>query len=125
MGLFSNLNHTKKFDFDLPEALPKENYVAIKDATGVYLVKSIYKNTKAKYGEHYVVLGEKDGTIYGVNLPKFCNDTVLGILQNDEMVAAINAGKCGISRSDLMTGANGDYYTVVWHDLTEEIPFSN
>lgn len=119
MGLFSELNGIKKFEFEMAEKLPVENYISMKDVDGLYIVRSIYKNTNSKYGEHYVALAEKDGTIYGINLPKFMNDTVLGIIQNDAMVAAINSGKCGLSRSDLMPGANGDYYTVVWHDLEE------
>lgn len=124
MGLFSNLNRGRKFAFELPEKLSNENYLPIKECNGVYVVKSIYKNTKAKYGEHYVVLAEQGGVVFGINLPKFCNDTVLGILQNDEMVEAINSGRCGISRSEEMEGANGKYFTAIWHDIEDdEIPF--
>lgn len=120
MGLFSSMNGSKKFDFELDEKLPVENYRSMKEIEGIYILKSLYKNTNSKYGEHYVALAEKDGEIFGINLPKFMNDTIIGILQNEAMIAAINAGKCGISRSDLMSGANGDYYTVVWHDMDEE-----
>lgn len=120
MGLFSTLNKGKRFDFELSEALPKDHYLSLAEIPdGVVLkVKSIYMNRKSKFGDHYVVLAEDpEGAIYGVNLPKFNNETIIGILNNDEMVAAINAGKCGIQKGEERHGANGDYITTVWVDL--------
>lgn len=120
MGLFESLNKGKKFDFELAEALPKEYYLKLQDLNegDTYIVRSIYMNRKSKYGNHYVCLVEApDGTIYGVNLPKFNNETVFGILSNDEMVAAINSGHCGIQCGELQHGENGDYFTVVWMDI--------
>ena len=120
MGLFSTLNKGKRFDFELVEPLPKGNYLSLAEIPdGVVLkVRSIYMNRKSKFGDHYVVLAEvEDGTVYGVNLPKFNNETIIGILNNDEMVAAINAGKCGIQKGEERHGANGDYITTVWVDL--------
>ena len=120
MGLFSSLNKGKRFDFELAEALPKDNYISLsKIPDGVVLkVRSLYMNRKSKFGDHYVALAEvEDGTIYGVNLPKFYNETVIGILNNDDMVAAINAGKCGITKGETINGENGDYIPPVWVDL--------
>ena len=120
MGLFSTLNKGKRFDFELAEPLPKENYISLSelDDGEVLTVRSIYMNRKSKFGDHYVALAEsKAGVIYGVNLPKFNNETVIGILNNDEMVAAINAGKCGIQRGEERHGENGDYITTVWVDI--------
>lgn len=120
MGLFSTLNKGKRFDFELSEALPKENYLPLSKMPdgAVYTVRSIYLNRRSKFGEHYVVLAEgANEMIYGVNLPKFNNETVIGILNNDEMVEAINAGKCGISKGDTVHGENGDYIPTVWVDL--------
>ena len=120
MGLFSSLNKGKRFDFELPEALPKDNYFKLADLfeDQVYVVKSIYLNRKSKYGDHYVALVETaKGDIYGVNLPKYANETIIGLLNNDEMVAAINAGKCGITKGELRHGENGDYYTIDWIDI--------
>lgn len=120
MGLFSSLNKGKRFDFELEEALPKENYLKLADLCEdrTYIVRSIYMNRKSKYGDHYVVLAEADdGTIYGVNLPKFNNETIVGILNNEEMVAAINAGKCGIQKGETVHGENGDYIPTIWVDL--------
>ena len=120
MGLFSSLNKGKRFDFELAEALPKDNYIKLSEMGDgeVFKVRSIYMNRKSKYGDHYVVLAEADdGTIYGVNLPKFNNETIVGILNNDEMVAAITAGKCGIQKGETVHGENGDYIPTVWVDL--------
>lgn len=120
MGLFSALNKGKRFDFELTEPLPKDHYMSLADIpdTVTLKVRSIYMNRKSKFGDHYVVLAEtEDGKIYGVNLPKFNNETVIGILNNDEMVTAINAGKCGIKKGEARHGANGDYITTVWVDL--------
>ena len=120
MGLFSSLNKGKRFNFELPEALPKENYIKLSELKDgeVLTVRSIYMNRKSKYGDHYVVLAEGEvGKIFGVNLPKFNNETIVGILNNDEMVEAINSGKCGISKGDSVHGENGDYVPTVWVDL--------
>lgn len=120
MGLFSTLNKGKRFDFELAGPLPKDHYLSLAEIPdGVTLkVRSIYMNRKSKFGDHYVVLAEDpEGAIYGVNLPKFNNETVIGILNNDEMVAAINAGKCGIQKGEERHGENGDYVTTVWVDL--------
>lgn len=120
MGLFSTLNKGKRFKFELSEALPKDNYIKLADIPDgkVLTVRSIYMNRKSKYGDHYVVLAEDEitGEIFGVNLPKFNNETVVGILNNDEMVEAINDGKCGITKGDTVHGENGDYIPTVWVD---------
>lgn len=120
MGLFSTLNKEKRFNFELAEALPKDHYLSLAEIPdGVVLkVRSIYLNRKSKFGDHYVVLAEDpEGAIYGVNLPKFNNETVFGILNNNEMVDAINAVKCGIQVGEERHGANGDYFPIVWVDL--------
>lgn len=120
MGLFSSLNKGKRFDFELPEALPKENYRKLADLSEdrVYVVKSLYLNRKSKHGDHYVALVEADdGNILGVNLPKYANEIIVGVLNNDEMVAAINAGSCGLTKGELRHGVKGDYYTIEWIDI--------
>lgn len=125
MGLFSNLNHGRKFDFELLEPLPKENYRKLSEVPtdANWIVKSIYRNTKSSYGEHYVILADNNkrggaNQIYGVNLPSFLNETIAQIFASDEMIAAINSGKVAISRSEeLKTKAGKIYYTVVWSDL--------
>ena len=122
MGLFSSLNGGRKFDFELPEKLAEDHFLKLKelDADAILTVKSIYRNTKSKFGEHYTAIVEHPITheFYGVNLPGFMNETCVGIINNDEMVAAINAGKVGMSRSEEMTSERGDkYYTVVWTDF--------
>lgn len=120
MGLFSSLNKGKRFNFELAEKLPEENYLPLSKMPdgAVYTVRSMYLNRRSKFGDHYVVLAEaEDGMIYGVNLPKFNNETVIGILNNDEMVEAINEGKCGISKGEVVHGENGDYVPTVWVDL--------
>lgn len=131
MGLFASLNRGRKFDFELADPLPEENYRKLKDlAEGeVLTLKSLYRNTKSKYGEHYTALAEgvKDHKIYGVNLPSFLNDTIVGIIGNEAMVEQINKGLVGIQRSELLTSNNGNgYYTVVWveFDNDEECPFN-
>lgn len=131
MGLFASLNRGRKFDFELDEALPEENYRKLKDLEDgeVLILKSLYRNTKSKYGEHYTALAEgvKDKKIYGVNLPSFLNDTIVGIIGNEAMVEQINKGLVGIQRSELLTSNNGkDYYTVVWVEFgdDEECPFN-
>ena len=125
MGLFSTLNTGRKFEFELIDPLPKENYMKLADVPEncCWIVKSIYRNTKSAYGEHYVILADNNergskNEIYGINLPSFLNETIQQIFANDEMIEAINSGKCGVSRSDERKTKSGKpYYTVVWHDI--------
>lgn len=121
MGLFSSLNKGKRFVFEMEESLPKENYIKLSEIPDgkTLVVRTIYMNRKSKYGDHYVVLAAdpETGKIFGVNLPKFNNETIVGILNNDEMVEAINNEKCGITKGDTVHGENGDYIPTVWVDL--------
>lgn len=121
MGLFSSLNKGKRFVFEMEESLPKENYIKLSEIPDgkTLVVRTIYMNRKSKYGDHYVVLAadHETGKIFGVNLPKFNNETIVGILNNDEMVEAINNEKCGITKGDTVHGENGDYIPTVWVDL--------
>lgn len=125
MGLFNALNRGKKFDFELAEALPKENYMKLSDMPdgAKWLVKSIYRNTKSKFGEHYVILADNREkgvmhAIYGINLPSFMNETIQQIFASDEMISAINNNKVLFSKSEELTTKGGkNYRTVVWEDV--------
>ena len=125
MGLFNALNKGKKFDFELAEPLPNENYMKLADMPdgAKWLVKSIYRNTKSKFCEHYVILADNREkgvmhAIYGINLPSFMNETIQQIFASEEMIAAINNDKVLFSKSDeLTTKAGKNYRTVVWEDV--------
>jgi len=58
----------------------------------IHTVRSIYINTKSKFGDAPVVVS--DG--YNINLPKHMAATVVEMLQDPEAMTLIRAGKVGI-----------------------------
>lgn len=58
----------------------------------IHVIRSIYINTKSKFGDAPVVVS--DG--YNINLPKHMTATVQEMLQDSEAMALIRAGKVGI-----------------------------
>ena len=62
------------------------------DSNLIHPVRSIYINTKSKFGDAPVVVS--DG--YNINLPKHMAATVTEMLQDQEAMVLIRAGKVGI-----------------------------
>lgn len=82
-------------------------------------VRMMYLNKKGKYDPQYVVVCEdEDGNLIGVNLPSFMTEEVDEIRRNKDLVAGINAGKCGLKCGPKTISSNGrDCYRPVWCDL--------
>lgn len=119
--MFAELNNTlPEFDFQLTEDL-KMDFCKLNGISQSHplRVRMMYLNKKGKYDPQYVVVCEDDeGNIIGVNLPSFMTEEVDEIRKNPELVAGINAGKCGLKCGPKRISANGrDCYRPVWCDL--------
>lgn len=90
MSFADKYNKGSKFTFKTPE---KADFKKLSDfAEGTTLVlKAIYINSKGKYQPHPVFVTET----HLVDIPAGNTDTVNKILEDDEAIADINAGKVG------------------------------
>ena len=99
MGIASRFNKARKFDIDTTGF----SYKKLSDCFGengakkVYKIAGVYINTKGKFDDAPVlaVVDDKEG--YFVNLPSHLCDTAKEIINDDEAVNAINAGKLGFT----------------------------
>ena len=119
--MFAELNNTlPEFDFELSEDIKME-FCQLKgiSQSKPLLVRMMYLNKKGKYDPQYVVVCEdEEGHYFGVNLPSFMTDEVDAIRKNPDLVAGINAGKCGLKCGPKRTSSNGrDVYRPVWCDI--------
>lgn len=90
MSFAAKHNRGGKFTFKAPEGF---EYLKLEqlDKKKVYPVKALFIGTKGKYGESSVIVTEE----CFVNLPKNMNGEVRRIINDDDDVADINAGKVG------------------------------
>lgn len=104
-----------KFNFE-----PKEDFTfhSLKDmyngkkGNNKYIVLGIYINRKSKFGDAPVIVSEE---CY-INLPKHLLDTVKEMLEDEELVTAINNREFGVEVYEYET--NGKIcYSVNWVDM--------
>lgn len=90
MSFASKHNRGGKFTFKAPEGF---NYLKLEqlDKKKVYPVKALFIGTKGKYGESSVIVTDESY----VNLPKNMNEEIKAIINDEDDVADINAGKVG------------------------------
>ena len=118
MSLADKYNHTAPtFTHQLPDNTPfkslKELYNGEK-GENKYIVRGLYINKKGKYGDAPVAISED----FSINLPSHLCDTVTEMLQDKELVEAINAGKFGLEvYSYVPKGYKKTCYSVKWVDL--------
>lgn len=122
MGIFSKkYNKHVEFDvnFDLVRWIkPAALYKA--DPKAVYRVRYVGINTKGQFGPQPTVVVDNEGTLMGLSLPQHCLDEVKEMLGDQEAVAAIKAGACGIRfyQYEYKRGSSkGTAYGVNWLDI--------
>lgn len=104
---------TRKFTAEINEnatfATLKELYN--EDTTDVYEIKSFFKNTHSKFGEHYVInTGD-----FLVDIPKHMNNTFNEMYDDDEIIKEINEGKCGFTIYKYSKN-HREYYSITFVD---------
>lgn len=90
----------RKFDFQLPKDAP---YVKLQDTKvgDLFQVLGFFisKSNNKKYSDHPVAVIKDIKVVQGgffLDLPAHTLDSVNAILSDDEAVADVNAGQCGI-----------------------------
>lgn len=96
---FTSLNKefTSPFNYEIGENAKYLKPSELKEDE-VYVMRSIFINTKSKFGEHPVCIIEADNEDKGfyVSLPAHLTKIAKTILENDDAIEAINNRKCGI-----------------------------
>ena len=112
-----NTGKAGRFSYRTPEGVPFKKLKEL--PTGqVVTVRSLYINTKSKYGEEPVAV--TDAAV--INLPKHMLDTVKTMINDSECVEAVNAGLVGIKPYEY-EGKNGHGVSAEWVDIAPEIPY--
>lgn len=104
-----------KFDFKIPEEHVFAKPVELVHAHGidkVYTVRSMYINTKGKYGDEPVIVCDE----CLLNAPKHVVEVCKTILNDADAVKDINSGKVGFKLYKY-TNDYGDQYSLMWVDL--------
>lgn len=100
MGIASKYNKQEnRFDYQIPEdsghvfVKASELFEMPNNNDGV-VVRSIYINNKSKYGAHGVLVCSEPEIL--IDSPNHMTDTIRDIMQDDEAVDQINAGKLAV-----------------------------
>lgn len=117
MSIANKYNKGSGFNFKVPETFeyvsPEELYKA-NGENHVYLVKALYINRKSQYGDAPVIVTDE----CMVNAPSHLLDTVNDMLQDEELIEAVNNDLFGFKIYQYNTNkAKGTYYSVKWVDI--------
>lgn len=100
MGIASKYNKQEnRFDYQIPEdsghvfVKASELFEMPNNNDGV-VIRSIYINKKGKYGAHGVLVCSEPEIL--IDCPNHMTDTICDIMQDDEAVDQINAGKLAV-----------------------------
>lgn len=104
-----------EFEFEPGEDFPfcsLKNLYNGKKGDNKYIVLGMYINKKSKFGDAPVIVSEE----CFINLPKHLLDTVKEMLEDKELVAAINKREFGIEVYEYETNGK-TCYSVNWVDM--------
>lgn len=96
MSIADKYNKTKVFNFTIPSEYQYHSLSDLFEKNGknkTYPVKALYINKKSRYGDAPIVATDE----CLVNLPSHLLDTVKEMINDDELVDAVNAGKFGFT----------------------------
>ena len=117
MGVASKYNKERKFTYNVPQGLVYTNLEQLmkRDGAGaVYMVHALYINTKGHYGDSPVAATDTAM----VNLPSHMLGTVKDMLEDDEVIQAVNDGKFGFTIYEYTTqNCKSACYSAKWVDI--------
>ena len=113
----SKFNKNKnKFTWEMPENSPFEKLSTLAEVNGLnkkYVIRGMYINKKGDFGEQPVVLLDD---IF-VNLPTHLTDVVYEMLDDEDVIDAINGERAGFKIYTYKDKNNITRYSVEWIDL--------
>lgn len=124
MGIAEKYNKSgNKFTYQIPEG---SEHVFVKaselcetipqNEKGV-VVRSMYLNSKGKYGEHGVIICSEPAIL--IDCPNHMTDTIREMMKDDEVIQAVNDGKVAVRayKYDTKNAASGFAYGLEFIDL--------
>lgn len=87
----------------------------------IFPLRALFISTKGRYGDAPVAVTD----LFYVNLPAHLLADVKNIIQDAEIVADINAGKCGFKVRAYQNQNGGESYSVEWVDTEPDIKASD
>ena len=124
MGIASKYNKQgNKFDYVIPEdsnhvfVKASELFETIPDNNDGIVVRAMYINNKGKYGAHGVLVCSEPAIL--IDCPNHMTDTIRDIMNDDEAVKQINAGKLAVKayKYDTKNAASGFAYGLEFIDI--------
>lgn len=116
MSIANRFNSSSvKFNYEIPEThnfVKPSELVTAHGLEQAYTVRSMYVNTKGKYGDEPVIICDE----CLLNAPQHTLDAVREILQDSDAIDAINNGKLGFKFYQYKN-KYGEQYSLTWIDL--------
>lgn len=123
MGIANKYNKQgNKFNYQIPK---NSNHIFVKASELYYLpdnnagvvIRSMYLNSKGKYGDHGVIICDKPEIL--IDCPSHMTDTIREMCKDEEVMEAVNAGKLAVRAYEYATknAASGKAYGLEFIDL--------
>lgn len=119
MSILNKYNQGTSFNFQTPADFEFKTLKEIyndKDRENVLPLKSLFINTKSKFGDSPVAVTDKEL----VNLPGHLLTSVQGMISDDEVVELVNKDHVGIEIYEYESAKWGTNYSV---KFVEDLPF--
>lgn len=117
MGIANKYNKTKMFNFSIPQEYQYHTLSELFEQNGkdkVYPVKALYINKKSRFGDAPIVATDE----CLVNLPSHLLDTVKEMMNDEELVDAVNESKFGFTIYQYANKNTGELcFSVNWVDM--------
>lgn len=122
MGVVSKYNKVNPFSDINTEGFNYVDLTDVKQQVGdkPYTIQGLFINPKGKFGDEPVAIGDH----VLVNLPAYLADDVRDMLQDDEVINAIRAGKVGFTIGEYTNdfskhkdGSITKFNSIHWIDL--------
>ena len=116
--LMNKFNNNRRFTFEANDDMPFKSLAemyAINGADTVYILRGLYVNKKSRYGDAPVAITD----LAFVNLPKHLLSTVEDMINDREVVNAVNNGDVGFKIEQYVPRNYPDKlaYSVTWLDI--------
>lgn len=101
-------------------ASPDFKYYKLRDmkADKVYPIMGWYINEKGKYGPSAAIITDR----FYVNVPQHIMEKLRKMEDDPEVIADVNAGKCGFQVKKYTTNTGSEGYTIEFKEV-EPLPF--
>ena len=121
MGFFDKYNKGKRFEYEMTGKPVFKKLSDLYDEKGkgfVFPVRSIYLNTKSKYGVSPVIVSDE----FSVSLPAHLLNTVQDLLSQDVFYDMVNGGKVGFTVYEFESPTyHTKGYSINW--VEDSLPF--